>query len=104
MGLCGCKHGAPPAGKSSGAAQWQVRAKRRESVGWVPGGACRAVAALPQAIETAMKAFGINRKVNAKGDTLVSYHKNRPKYPFVYVSIRGARWKQSAEQARKRFA
>lgn len=54
-------------------------------------------------LETAMKAFHINRKVNDKGDTLVSYHPNRPKYPFVYRSIRGARWKQTVEQAQRRF-
>jgi hypothetical protein len=55
-------------------------------------------------LETAMKAHGINRKVNAKGDTLVAYHPNRPKYPFVYLSPNGhTRWKQTIEQAQRRF-
>jgi hypothetical protein len=55
-------------------------------------------------LDTAMKAFGINRKVNAKGDTLVAYHPNRPKYPFVYLSPNGhTRWKQTIEQAQRRF-
>lgn len=55
-------------------------------------------------LDTAMKAFGVKNKTNAKGDTLVSFHRNRPKYPFVYVSIRGARWKASADMAKRRFA
>lgn len=56
-------------------------------------------------LETAMKAHGINRQVNAKGDKLVSYHPNRPKYPFVYVSGGNGRtrWKQTIEQAQRRF-
>lgn len=54
-------------------------------------------------LATAMKAFGINNTTNAKGDTLISYHSNRPKYPFVFRSIRGARWKQTPEQAKRRF-
>ena len=54
-------------------------------------------------LDTAMKAFGITNKTNSKGDTLVSFHRNRPKYPFVYVSIRGARWKASADMAKRRF-
>jgi hypothetical protein len=54
-------------------------------------------------LATAMKAFGINSTTNAKGDTLLSYHANRPKYPFVYRSIRGARWKCTGEQAARRF-
>lgn len=55
-------------------------------------------------LATAMAAYGIKNKTNAKGDTLVSYHHNRPKYPFVYLSPNGhTRWKQTAEQARRRF-
>lgn len=56
-------------------------------------------------LATAMKMFGINREVNAKGDKLLSYHPNRPKYPFVYLSGSNGRtrWKQTAEQAARRF-
>jgi hypothetical protein len=54
-------------------------------------------------LQTAMNAFGITNATNAKGDQLISYHPNRPKYPFVYRSARGARWKQTPEQAKRRF-
>ncbi len=54
-------------------------------------------------LESAMEHYGIANKTNAKGDMLMSYHHSRPKYPFVYRSARGAMWKQTAEQAKRRF-
>jgi hypothetical protein len=55
-------------------------------------------------LASAMKQVGITKTANSKGDTLTGFYPNRPKYPFVYTSIRGARWKASIEQAQKRFA
>lgn len=54
-------------------------------------------------LKNAMTVYKIRAEVNAKGDRLISYHPNRPKYPFVFESIRGARWKASVEQAQDRF-
>lgn len=47
--------------------------------------------------------FGIRSVTNAKGDRLVDYKASRPKYPFVYESAGGVRWKATVEQAIARF-
>lgn len=55
------------------------------------------------ALKAAMEKFGIASTTNSKGDRLVAYVPSRKKYPFVYESVRGARWKQDVEMARARF-
>ena len=47
--------------------------------------------------------FGIRSVTNAKGDKLIDYKASRPKYPFVYESAGGVRWKATVEQAIARF-
>lgn len=47
--------------------------------------------------------FGIRSVTNSKGDRLIDYKASRPKYPFVYESTGGVRWKATVEQARLRF-
>jgi Mg-chelatase subunit ChlI len=42
--------------------------------------------------------------VNRKGDRLVDYVPSRPKYPFVYESAGGTRWKAALIQVKDRFA
>lgn len=42
--------------------------------------------------------------VNRKGDRLVDYVPSRPKYPFVYESAGGTRWKAALVQVKDRFA
>lgn len=54
-------------------------------------------------LKAAMQKFGIASTTNSKGDELIAYVPSRKKYPFVYKSIRGARWKQDVEMARARF-
>ena len=45
----------------------------------------------------ACKTNGISKtKKGAKGQTLVEYHPRKHKYPFIYTTIRGARYKTDA--------
>lgn len=41
--------------------------------------------------------------VGPKGEVLAGYYPSRRKYPFVYKSVRGARWKITGEQAQEMF-
>lgn len=41
--------------------------------------------------------------IGRKGETLTGYAPSRPKYPFSYTTVRGARYKCSAEQAKAIF-
>jgi hypothetical protein len=43
------------------------------------------------------------KMIGAKGETLVGYQASRYKYPFSYVTVRGARYKQSEAQAKAMF-
>ena len=43
------------------------------------------------------------RLIGAKGETLTGYNSNRPKYPYSYVTVRGARYKQSIDSAKAMF-
>lgn len=55
-------------------------------------------------INMGMKAYGIEKTANNKGDTLVGYNSNCPKYCFTYRSARGTMWKITPDQAKRRFA
>ena len=44
----------------------------------------------------------VNKK-GPKGQTLVEYHSRKPKYPYIYTSVSGARYKCSPQQARNLF-
>ena len=52
--------------------------------------------------EQKVKEYGL-KKTGAKGQKLVAYTPSRYKYPFSYVTVRGARYKCSVEQARVIF-
>jgi hypothetical protein len=43
------------------------------------------------------------RMVGSKGEKLTGYNGNRPKYPFSYETVRGARYKQTVSGARTMF-
>lgn len=45
----------------------------------------------------ALKKIGVTKTTNSKGQRIVAYKSNRPKYPFVYQGPKGGRWKGSAE-------
>lgn len=66
-------------------------------------GVTEASVSVPVSLTAAMGKFKIHADTNRKGDRLISYHPNRPKYPFVYQSAGGVRWKATVEQARVRF-
>lgn len=63
--------------------------------------AFRAPAKAP--IEQIAEQYGL-ALVNRKGDRLVDYVPSRPKYPFVYESAGGTRWKAALVQVQQRFA
>ncbi len=54
-------------------------------------------------LQAQMDVWGIAAARNAKGDKLIKFNPNSPKYCFTYESAGGARWKCTAEQAKKRF-
>ena len=58
------------------------------------------------ALETMAKLHGIDdiTKVGPKGETLIEFHSRKPKYPFIYTTRRGARYKCSPAQAVRMFA
>lgn len=53
-------------------------------------------------LEAAMRRHGVRSKT-ANGYTLVDFHPNKPKYPFIYTGPQGGRYKTSPEGARQRF-
>jgi len=51
------------------------------------------------------KIHGIDpTKTGAKGEKLIEYHTSKPKYPFIYETVRGARYKATPAQAKRIFA
>ncbi len=52
--------------------------------------------------EAKVAALGL-KMVGRKGEKLVEYKASRYKYPFGYVTVRGARYKQSEAQAKVMF-
>ncbi len=55
-------------------------------------------------LERALKAIGVTKIVNSKGERIVDFKPNRPKYPFVFQGPKGGRWKASAADIKVRFA
>ena len=55
------------------------------------------------ALERALKRIGVTKMTNAKGERIVDYKPNRPKYPFVFEGARGGRWKASEQDIKIRF-
>ena len=41
--------------------------------------------------------------IGRKGETLTGYKSSRPKYPFSYTTVRGAKYKATVEQAQAIF-
>ena len=57
------------------------------------------------ALELYAKRDGIDPdKRGPKGERLIEYHTRKPKYPYIYVTVRGTRYKCSRIQARMKFA
>jgi len=54
-------------------------------------------------LEAAAKSEGITKFVNAKGDKLVGYNSRSYKYPFIYETANGKKYKCAASQARMLF-
>jgi hypothetical protein len=52
--------------------------------------------------EERVAALGL-KMIGAKGEKLVGYSVSRYKYPFSYVTVRGARYKQTEAQAKAMF-
>lgn len=42
-------------------------------------------------------------KKGPKGEKLIEYHSRKPKYPYIYETVRGARYKCTPEQAKRMF-
>jgi len=53
-------------------------------------------------LEKKMKVYGLGYK-GKKGQTLTGFNFRSPKYPFTFVTVRGARYKCSLEQAKAIF-
>ncbi len=55
-------------------------------------------------LEIYAKRFGIDPdKTGPKGEVLIEYHRRKPKYPFIYKTISGKRYKCSPEVAARMF-
>jgi len=52
----------------------------------------------------ALARIGVNSTTNRKGETVLAYKPNRPKYPFVFQGPKGGRWKATEADIRARFA
>lgn len=55
-------------------------------------------------LERALKAIGVTKTTNAKGERIVDYKPSRPKYPFVFQGPKGGRWKATEADIKARFA
>lgn len=55
-------------------------------------------------LERALARIGVTKMTNAKGDRIVDYKPNRPKYPFVFEGPKGGRWKATEASIKARFA
>jgi len=42
-------------------------------------------------------------KRGPKGEELIEYHTRKPKYPYIYKTVRGARYKCTPDQAKRMF-
>ena len=71
----------------------------KAAVGRMP----RFVGEVKRIVQDNMLVHGIACNVNAKGDRIIDFVPTRPKYPYVYQSAGGTRWKQSIQQAKERF-
>lgn len=55
-------------------------------------------------LEMMAKLEGIDvNKRGPKGEKLIEYHSRKPKYPWIYETVRGARYKCTTAQARAKF-
>ncbi len=68
----------------------------------VAGKIAGAVTADDRMLKSMMSAHGL-KFTSAKGEKLIGYNTRRPKYPFSYVTVRGANYKCSIDQAKRLF-
>ena len=66
------------------------------------------VAGVKSSTERDLVTFGQLDNINVfatgpKGQKLVEYHSKKRKYPYIYETVRGARYKASAQSARNLF-
>ena len=55
-------------------------------------------------LDMVCKNLKITNRTNAKGETLVAYNSRSTKYPFVYETVRGTKYKCTQTEAIKMFA
>lgn len=56
------------------------------------------------AMARALARLGVTKVVNSKGEKIVAYKPNRPKYPFVFEGPRGGKWKATEADIKRMFA
>ena len=55
-------------------------------------------------LERHAKIDGVDIKTpGPKGETLIEYHNRKPKYPYIYTTVSGKRFKCSSFQAQRMF-